>query len=207
MTATRLARCLFAALLVLPAAACESGGHFTILGYTTKPNYDPNIRTVYVPVFDNQAIGHFRTGLEVDMTRAVVREIEARTPFKVVDDRSCADTELTGRIVALQKNIVNRNQLNEVREAETILKCEIVWRDLRTGEILSQPKPGPKTPAPPPFDEQNPPPPILPGKPTPVLVTSVGRFIPEVGESFATAQKMNVDRMAVSIVNLMEKPW
>ena len=76
-------RCLFGltALSALLLCSCESGGNFTILGYTTKPNYDPNIHSVYVPIFKNLTL---RRGVEFDLTRAVVREIEAKTPFKVV---------------------------------------------------------------------------------------------------------------------------
>ena len=51
----------------LTLASCESGGHFTALGYTTKPNYDPCIKSVYVPIFENKT---FRRGLEFDLTRA-----------------------------------------------------------------------------------------------------------------------------------------
>ena len=39
---------------------------------------------------------HLRQGLEFDLTRAVVREIEAKTPYKVVGADADADTELTG---------------------------------------------------------------------------------------------------------------
>src|SRR5262245_16725590 len=121
----------------LSCASCESGGHFTVFGYTTRPNYDPCIKTVYVPIFENQT---FRRGFEFDLTRAVITAIEQKTPFKVVSDRDKADTELTGSIVAFNKNILNRNQLNEQRETETVLTVAIVWKDLRSGEILSQPK-------------------------------------------------------------------
>jgi hypothetical protein len=40
-----------------------------------------------------------------------------------------------------------------------------------------------------------------------VVVTSIANFIPELGESITTAQKRNVDRLAVQIVSMMEKPW
>src|SRR5262245_11406459 len=98
-----------------PIAGCESAGHFSFLGYTTRPNYDDCIRTVYVPIFENNT---FRRGLEFDLTRAVIREIESKTPYKVISDRSRADTELTGTIVGANKILLNRNQLNEIREAE-----------------------------------------------------------------------------------------
>jgi hypothetical protein len=61
-----------APLLALPA--CEWDGQFTVLGYTTRPNYDSGIRTVRVPIFKNVT---FWRGLEFDLTRAVVREIES----------------------------------------------------------------------------------------------------------------------------------
>ncbi|HEV3083340.1 MAG TPA: LPS assembly lipoprotein LptE [Gemmataceae bacterium] len=187
------------AALLLPSCAWD--GNFTILGYTTKPNYDTSIHTVRVPIFKNQT---FYRGLEFELTQAVVREIDAKTPYKVVSASCDADTELTGNIVQFTKIILNRNQLNEVREAETIMGVEIVWRNLRTGEILSLPKKGPGAPPPVPADL---PPGVPPLKPPPVLVQSVGHFIPEVGGSITTAQKENVDRLAVQVVSMMEVPW
>ena len=80
--------------------------------------YDPNIRSVYVPLFHNRA---FQTtpyrGFEVDVTQAVIREIGKTTSFRVVSDPSRADTELLGNVVQIQKQIMNRNQQNMVREA------------------------------------------------------------------------------------------
>src|SRR5262249_14670761 len=121
--------------LLLPA--CESDNNFTVFGYTTKPNYDCGIKTIRVPIFQN--VSAWRD-IEFELTRAVVREIELKTPYKVVGLGSPADTELDGKIIGFGKQILNRNQLNEVREAETILTVEITWRDLRTGEILSKPQ-------------------------------------------------------------------
>jgi hypothetical protein len=40
-----------------------------------------------------------------------------------------------------------------------------------------------------------------------VIVTSTGNFIPELGQSLATAQQVAVDRLAVQITSMMEKPW
>lgn len=130
---------------ILPA--CESGGHFTLLGYTTRPNYDCSIKTIHVPIFKNLTLGAFRQGLEFDLTRAVIREIEAKTPYKVVSHGN-ADTELTGTIKGVVKNVLLMNQLNEVREAETILTVDVVWRDLRSGRILSRPPRRPGEPLP-----------------------------------------------------------
>src|SRR5947209_1725854 len=133
---TRRAALAALALPLLALSACEWDGHFTVLGYTTRPNYDCNIRTVRVPIFRNLT---FYRGLEFELTRAVVREIELKTPYKVVGGDCDADTELAGTIITYNKAILNRNQLNEVREAETTLGVLLLWRDLRTGEVLSQP--------------------------------------------------------------------
>jgi hypothetical protein len=124
-------------LLTLALPACESGGNFTVLGYSSQPNYNCHIHTVYVPIFKNLT---FERGLEYNLTQAVIRHIEYMTPYKVISDRERADTELLGTIVTVTKNILNRNQLNEVREAEMVITAQITWRDLRTGELLSQPR-------------------------------------------------------------------
>ncbi len=179
-------------LAVLPG--CGWDGHITVLGYTTKPNYDCNIHTVYVPLFKNDSMFYH---LEDDLTRVVIQEIEAKTPFKVVSSPSQADTELLGKIVRLNKTLINGNQIGEVREAQTILAVEVIWRDLRPGhegELLSNPRPtGRMTP---------PPPPGTP--PTPILIQSYGTFIPELGGSLATAKQENVQRAAIQIVSMME---
>jgi hypothetical protein len=191
----RVVRRLLAPALLLLLPSCGWDGQLSILGYTTQPNYDTSIHTVRVPIFKNDTLIQ---GLEFELTRAVVREIEQKSPFKVVSAGCPADTELTGTIVTYNKILINRDQLNEVREAEMVLSVKVAWKDLRSGEYLSRPRPGPGTPAP------------LPGAPLPspeVMVQSTGRMIPELGESLATAEKMNVDRLAVQIVSMMEKPW
>ena len=75
-TSATVAPCSRAAARAAAAAGCQNGP--AIFGYQLGADalYDPNIRTVYVPVFNNRA---FQTtphrGFEVDVTQAVVREI------------------------------------------------------------------------------------------------------------------------------------
>jgi ribosomal protein L35AE/L33A len=188
---------LAAVALILPS--CAGDGNFTMLGYTTAPNYDCGIHTVYVPIFHNVT---FARGLEFQLTQAVIREIESKTPFKVVSCREEADTELLGKIVSWNKQLINFNQLNEVREAETYLGVELVWRDMRQGQVgevlatTAGPTPGEPTAV------------VSPGAHVaPVLVQGMGTFIPELGGSMASAEKQMVDRLAVQIVSMMERPW
>ncbi|MCC6419720.1 MAG: LptE family protein [Gemmataceae bacterium] len=198
----RWSHCLVAAVaFVLPA--CTADGHLQMFGYSTRPNYDPGIRTVRVPIFENTTP---RLGVEFELTRAIIREIEAKTPFKVVSDPCAADTELTGRIVSFFKKTNILTQTGEIRDGETTMTVELVWRDLRPGskgECLSLPSRARPT-DPPILPETLGPP---PASPPPVIVQSLATFTPELGESITTAQKTMVDRMAIQIVSMMEKPW
>ncbi len=195
---------------VLFVSACANENwHFSLLGYTTEPNYDTCIKTVYVPIFQNES---FRRGLEFDLQRAIVREIESKTPYRVSNNRAGADSELLGKIIVRTKSVINANQMNEVREAEATLAVEVLWRDLRVGhcgDVLSQPRGEPVLPLP-----NAPPPagtpgvhPLLPPPPPPILITAIGRFIPELGGSITSAEKQMIDSLAVQIVSMMERAW
>jgi Lipopolysaccharide-assembly len=192
---------LAAAALLLPG--CGWDGHFSILGYSTRPLYDLSIHTVWVPIFQNRT---FTRGLEFELTKAVIREIESKTPYRVTSCREQADTELVGTIVGRNKVLINYNQLGEVREGQITVTVELYWRDLRpghTGEILS--KPGATAPA---ALTTGAPLVVKEGDPVPpVTVQSLAGFIPEIGQSVTTAQKDNVDRLAIQIVSMMEKSW
>jgi Lipopolysaccharide-assembly len=195
------------------AAGCASDGHFGMLGYSTAPNYAPDIRTVYVPCFKTRIIETtpYR-GMEFTLTRKVVDAIESKTPMKVLSDPDAADTELQGTITGLTKLLTNRTNFNEVRELTLYLTCEIVWHDLRPGnegKILTNPRNRDGTiPALQfPFDQGNPPLPPKPDAPRPVQLSAYGRAIPEVGESSTTAMDMAIRGLAVKIVSAMEQPW
>ncbi len=184
------------AALVLPG--CTSDGNFTVFGYTTRPNYDCSIRSVRVQIFKNETM---RQGLEFELTKAVVREIEAKTTFKVISGEGHADTELTGTITLQNKNVILRTPLNEIRQGEMFMAVGVQWKDLRTGDYLTRPRTGPGSIGPdsPPGAQLIPPP--------PVVITATADFAPELGESITTAQQKQINRMAVQIVSMMEKPW
>jgi hypothetical protein len=195
---------LFHLTVVALALACLPGcgwdGHFDVFGYTTRPMYDLGIRSVRVPIFKNLSL---RRNLEYQLTESVIRQIQLATPYRVVQEANCADTELIGTIIGRSKNVINFNQLGETREAQTTLTVELVWRDMRpgrVGEVLSRPLPGAPGEPPPP-----PPPPGAVAPPT--QVQAVATFIPEIGSSLSSAEKEMVDKLAVQIVSMMEKPW
>jgi hypothetical protein len=193
------------------ATGCGWDGHFTILGYSTQDNYDHNIKTIYLPLAKNKALQTtpYRE-MEVELTRRIQEQIQLKTPFKIVGDPDRADTELLCTIISLNKQLMNRTEQNEVREGELQVGAMIVWRDLRTGKVLSN---APKTEGVllptelVPFDPDNPPKAEDPDVARPVLVRAPGRYLPEVGESNATAQTRVCNYMAVQIVSMLEKPW
>jgi hypothetical protein len=204
--------------LLLPA--CSEDGHLCLLGYSTKPNYNTDYHTIRVPIFKNVT---FVKDIEFDLTREVCNQINLKTPYRVVGCNEDADTELIGKITIVTKGILNRNQLNEIREAETNLTVELVWRDVRTGKILSKPRerndladlrtpglPAPTLPVGPdglPLQLSPSGPDKPPGPPPVVVATSLGHFAPEIGQSITTSYQQNVKRLATQIVSLMEDPW
>lgn len=193
------------------AAGCASGGLF---GYTTAPNYDPTIQTVYVPIFKTRILETVPyRGMEFTLTRKVIDDINSKTPMRVVSDPDGADTELQGTIVSLAKLLTNRTPFNEAREIALYLTCEIVWFDHRPGhegEILTNPRrkdavvPNPLGFQ---FDPEVPPLPPKPAAPVPVIIAANGRGLIEVGETNTTALNMAIERLSWKIVSAMEQPW
>jgi hypothetical protein len=194
--------------IALAGAGC-SGRGFTFAGYTFGPMTDPEIKTVYVPVFKMMAPATtpFRT-LDQEVTQAVVRELNSRPGMKVVSSPDRADTELVGSIVRVDKLIFNRNPQNMWRDGDVQITVQVMWKDLRSGKILTN-----RGGAPPgevqPFDPNLPIPPKPPQQvaPVPVTITAAGRFVPELGETTTSGAQMAVDRIARQIVNMMEAPW
>jgi len=213
-------RLLALALAPLAAGGCRNGFP-TIFGYQMGAGalYDENVTTVYVPTFQNRA---FQTtpyrGFEVDITQEVIREIGRVTPFRVTSDVTKADTELLGVVMLIEKRVMNVTQQNSVREGELQVSVDVVWRDLCTGEILSSPRknqlptgitlPNPNDP-PVPFDPNAPPPAPVAVAPSlvPQRIVAFGRYLPELGETNASAMGTVQRRLAVQIVSMMEKQW
>jgi hypothetical protein len=86
-------------------------------------------------------------GLEMELTQALVREIELKTPYKIVSGD--ADLEISGSILSFVKVALNYTQQNEIRDVETTLTAQVILKDLRTGEILSRPAQRAAEPLPP----------------------------------------------------------
>ncbi len=145
--------------------------------------YPTDVRTVYVPMFDSLS---FRENLGERITEAVQKEIELKTPYKVVGTPN-ADSILTGRLVKETKRITVEDPFDDPRQYNLDLQVEVSWID-RRGNIIRQ---GDAIPLP----------------PEAIIVAGDAGLVPEVGQTVATSHQMAIQRVAEQIVAMMETPW
>lgn len=182
----------FTRRVALLTVIAVSGFTLSGCGYVVGSPYGSEIRSVHVPTFSNDAYkasyinDGFRRGMELELTEAVQKQIQLRTPFKLVNDAN-ADTRLTGRLVSTNKRVANQNKYDDPRELDLIIGVEVVWEDIRSGQILAE-----KTV---PLDAHM----------AQAMVSA--SFAPEAGQSLTTATYNAVTQMAREIVSMMETPW
>ena len=178
----RPARTLGPAVAVL---SCVLFGFAGCAGYQigNRNLYPPGIETVYVPIFESVS---FRPNLGEQLTEAVVKEIEARTPYKVVATPA-ADSVLSGKIINETQRVIVEDWYDDPRDVEVNIVVQVRWVD-RRGNIL-------RNRVDIPIPEQL------------VSVSSATDIIAEAGQSRATAQQQAMTRIARQIVGLMENPW
>ncbi len=117
---------------VLLVGGCASGDGART-GYTARSLYPEKYHSVAVPIFDNNT---YVTGIERDITDALIKEIQKRTPYAVQNNES-AETELSGTITAVEKTRLNRSRGSGlVREMLLSVTVNFQWRDVRTGKTI-----------------------------------------------------------------------
>jgi outer membrane lipopolysaccharide assembly protein LptE/RlpB len=145
-------------------------------GYKWQSLYRQDIQTVAVPIFISK---DFRQGVEFRLTTAVVHQLEAHTPYKVVD-RDRADTILEGEVVAVRTNTVSIGRENAIPQEQLMtVTVNFTWKDLRTGRILLQRKG---------FDQSVP-------------------FYPTLGEGEFIGMQDSSEKLALGIVEELQAPW
>lgn len=156
----------------LAAAGCGYSSDRNQIFRTTNSNND-RVRTVALDIFESR---EFRRGLELQLTEALAKEIEAKTPFKLAK-KDRADTALTGQILEVRQGTIGRD-FAQVRPRETAATVVVSfqWKDLRTGEVLVD---------------------------RPRIVQTV-EYIRPLGEGFRHAMQRDMDRLAERIVETME---
>lgn len=164
-----LVRCFLLCLAALPLVGC---------GYSHTAMYPDNVGTVGVPIFDNRT--PYRAA-EFDLTEALIKEIELRTPYKVVHP-SKATTVLHGVITSISQRVLSQRKIGGLpEEVEVTMVVNFEWKDTRTGEVLRDRKGFP-------------------------IAT---RHVPArpISEPFEVAQHRAAEVMAQNIVDAMRKGW
>lgn len=139
--------------------------------------YPAQFHSVAVPIAANRS---FWPGAEFDLTEAVIKEISHRTPYAVVG-KSGADSQLNLTIVDIHQNAIARRQDGGPQELEFCITVNMEWVDTVTGRPFRSFK----------------------GLMAPAI------YMPAVGanESYQTAQREAVERLARDIVDAMRVEW
>lgn len=145
--------------------------------------YAPDVQTVYVPMIESQS---FRRDIGERLTEAVCKEIELKTPFKVVADPS-ADAQLTIRVLNDYRGVQAEDPFDAPRVAASSVSVEVTFLNRRRLPIGP-----PQTIA-------------LPA--SLIEVTKTAPLIPAGGQSVTTSQQDAIARLAQQIVGTMEEPW
>ena len=113
------------------------------------------------------------------MTEAVIKQIELNTPYEIAD-ASVADSVVRGRIVRDNKRPIAETRNDDLRQIGVAYRVEVSWTD-RAGT------------------------PLMPRQ-----FLRLNRdvdFVPEAGQSMATATQELIDKIARQVAQQMEMPW
>lgn len=176
-------------------ALCLAAGTFAVgcAGYRagSQSLYAPDVATVYVPMVESDS---FRRDLGERLTEALVKEIELKTPYKVVNSPN-ADSVLEVRLRGDRRNVQAEDQFDNARVFASSIWAEVSWlnrRRLPLGPMHSVPlSDGLAASA---------------TQPT-IGVTQTNPLIPESGQTVASQQQLEIARLAEQIVGVMEEPW
>jgi len=155
------------------------------LGYQVGAQslFGQDVRTVYVPIVEADPT---RRHLAERLTEAISKQIEARSPYKVVG-RPTADSVLEVRIVEKRERVSLVNSFNDPRQITGDLVVQVRWRDRRDRDLRE-------------FD-------IPLWNERTARVSASDSMIPEFGHSVLISEQRQIDRIAAQIVGMMESPW
>jgi hypothetical protein len=166
----KLAVVLASALLAVLAAGC---------GYSLRPPYNPNIKTIYLPVMKSY---RFRQDLNIQLTEMLKNEINLRTPYVVTGDPEKADARLEAVVTFDDKNVMVENPFNLPRHILATMTVNATYTDNRTGRVKEKTYPS-------------------------AYINEAASFYPEIGENATAGFEKVMEKIARDIVNMMEDPW
>jgi Lipopolysaccharide-assembly len=147
-------------------------------GYSIRAPHDRSIKTIYVPIFRSIS---FRRDVNLQLTELVQKEIERRTPYKVVGSKEGADMILDGTINFADKNIMVENPFNLPRQLMATINASVSWtHNPPTQEELDRGS---------------------------TWISENINFVPEIGETSMTAFYRANQSIAKQVVDMMEQAW
>ena len=146
-------------------------------GYSNESLYPDEVGTVYVEMFENES---FNRGAEYELTDAIAKRIEAETPYKIISNRDRADTVLSGHLVSVDKSVLTRErQTGRALEKDVEMRAVVSWKNLKTGKLLIDNK----------------------------TVDAMASYSEWQNQGTTYASSLAANKLAVKIVELMEKEW
>ncbi|MBK7404828.1 MAG: hypothetical protein IPJ41_09395 [Phycisphaerales bacterium] len=119
---------LAAGALSLGLAGCSAD---PTRGYSFSSTYDAQVRTIAVPIFGNET---YYSGLEVQLTEAIIREIQRSTPWRVVASDTAATT-LRGTIDTVDLIRLSHQRTTGLAQEQAVkLTVSFDWIDNRNGK-------------------------------------------------------------------------
>ena len=146
-------------------------------GYESAWLHTDEISTVYVEMFENKT---FRRGQEYNFTDALVKRIENDTPYKIVSDRSRADSIITGYLASIKGGVLTgERETGRPLEKDLEITAVVSWKNLKTGALY--------------LDNRS-------------AVASAG-YTEWLAQGPTYAADLAVNRLAEKTVEMMEKQW
>jgi hypothetical protein len=169
-------------LLVFVTIGMAGCAHYQVGAETL---YAPDVQTVFVPMIESDS---FRRDLGERLTEAVVREIELKTPYKVVGSPD-ADAVLSVHLLNDARRVLVEDRFDAPRALENSLQAEVLFVNRRSMGL---------EPAPPVLLE------VPPGL---LIVGETSVMVPALGQTVTSSQQQAIERLAQEIVGRMEQPW
>lgn len=169
---------LLAACIGLAAGGCAT------YRFGAQSMFRDDVRTVYVPIIESDS---FRRFLGERLTEAVAKEVERRSPYKVVGSGDNADSTLRCRLISDSKRVLAETRTDEPRFDEIEYVVQLEWLDRRGQTLLQRTE-----------------------VPMPAELLRIGGnafMVAEVGQTIAVTEQRAIDEVAAQIVDQMEMAW
>jgi hypothetical protein len=168
--------CLLATTIGIAGCGYTQSGAPASGGYQWRSLWREDVKTVAVDIFANK---DFTQGVEFDLTKAVVGQLESHSPYKVVP-RERADTALEGEIVSIRRQTVSSDSRTAIPQEQLyVITVNFTWKDLRNGRILVQRRN---------FEQTT-------------------TYYPTLGEGRFVGSQQTSERLAMAIVQEMQADW